>query len=110
MTSRYGLIVALALGASVAAPALARADLLLPPYDGSQPLAKIATASQALAALHHGGVARVSSLGRVGDYWESDGLLKGKPVIAYVFSDGRLKIQPASPGERVPLQSAELPE
>ncbi|HEX4195526.1 MAG TPA: hypothetical protein VHY80_20625 [Stellaceae bacterium] len=110
MTPRYGLIVALALGAGIAAPALVQADVLLPPYDGSQPPAKIATDSEALAALHHGGVARVTTLGRVGDYWESNGFLKGKPVIAYVFSDGALNIQPASPGERVRVQSAELPE
>jgi hypothetical protein len=110
MTLRYGLIVSLALGAVIAAPALAQADVLLPPYDGSQPPAKIATDSAALAALHHGGVARVSSLGQVGDYWEGNGFVKGKPVIAYVFSDGAVKIQPASPGERVRVQSAELPE
>lgn len=110
MMSRYARILLLALGAGMAAPALSQADVLLPPYDGSPPPAKIVTDDQALAAMHHRGVAQVSSLGRVGDYWEGEGFLKGKPVIAYIFSDGALKIQPASPGERVRMQSAELPE
>ena len=109
MMSRHGLIVTLAF-AAIAAPAIAPADVLLPPYDGSPPPAKIVTDDQALAALLHGGVVQVSSLGRVGNYWEGEGFVKGKPVIAYVFSDGALKIQAASPGERVRVQSAELPE
>jgi hypothetical protein len=108
MTSRYGFILALALAARLAVPA--QADVLLPPYDGSQPPAKIATDDQALAALHQRGVSRVSALGRVGDYWEGWGMLKGRPVIAYVFADGALKIQPARPGDRIPVQSAGLPE
>lgn len=111
MTSRFGLIFATALGAAVIAPIFAQADqVLLPPYDGSAPSAKVATDDQALAALHQRGIARVSSFGRVGDYWEGEGMLAGKPVIAYVFTDGALQIQPASPGERVRTQSAELPE
>jgi hypothetical protein len=113
MRSRFGLIFAPALGAVLAAPLLARADeLILPPYDGSAPPPKVATDAQALAVLHHRGIARVSNFGRVGDYWESDGTLAGKPVIAYVFTDGALEIQPAAPGERVPAppQSAQLPQ
>ncbi len=111
MTSRFGLIFATALSAIVAAPAFAQAaDTLLPPYDGSAPPAKVATDAQALAALHQRGIARVSSFGRVGDYWESEGMLAGKPVIAYVFTDGALQIQPAIPGERIRAQSAQLPE
>lgn len=111
MTSRFGLIFATALSAIVVAPAFVQAaDTLLPPYGGSAPPAKVATDAQALAALHQRGIARASSFGRVGDYWESEGMLAGKPVIAYVFSDGALQIQPAAPGERVRTQSAQLPE
>jgi hypothetical protein len=111
MTSRFGLIFATALSAVIVAPVLVQAaDVLLPPYDGSAPPAKIATDAQALAALHQRGVARVSSLGRVGDYWESEGMLAGKRVIAYVFTDGALQIQPAAPGERVRTQSAQVPQ
>jgi hypothetical protein len=111
MTSRYGLIVATALSAIVVAPVLAQAeDTLLPPYDGSAPPAKVATDAQALAALRQRGIARVSGFGRVGDYWESEGMLAGKPVIAYVFTNGALEIQPAAPGDRIRTQSAELPE
>lgn len=111
MTSRFGLIFATALSAVVVAPIMARADqVLLPPYDGGAPPAKVATDAQALAVLHQRGIARVSSLGRVGDYWEGEGLLAGKPVIAYVFTSGALQIQPATPGDRVRTQSAELPE
>jgi hypothetical protein len=111
MTSRFGLIFATALSAIVVAPMFAQAaNVLLPPYDGGTPQAKVATDAQALAALHQRGIVRVSSFGRVGDYWEGEGLLAGKPVIAYVFSDGALQIQPAAPGERVRAQSAELPK
>jgi hypothetical protein len=110
MTSRYGLILALTLGVRAAVPTLAQADVLLPPYDGSAPPAKIATDDQALATLHQHGIARVSGLGRVGDYWEGEGLLKGKPVIAYVFNDGALKVEPIRPGDRIPVQAAELPD
>ena len=111
MTSRFGLIFATALGAVVAAPVLAQAaDILLPPYDGSARPTKVATDEQALTVLHQRGIARVSSLGRVGDYWEGEGLLAGRPVIAYVFTSGALQIQPAAPGDRVRTQSAELPE
>jgi len=101
---------ATALSAVFVAPQFARADeLILPPYDGSAPPPKVATDAQALAVLHHRGIGRVSNLGRVGDYWESDGTRAGEPVIAYVFNDGALQIQPAARGERVPLQSAQLP-
>lgn len=110
MSTRFGLIFATALSAAMAAPILAQADeVLLPPYDGSAP-AKVATDAQALAVLHQRGIARVNSLGRVGDYWEGEGMLAGKPVIAYVYGDGALQVQPAAPGERVRSQSAQLPE
>jgi hypothetical protein len=111
MTSRFGLIFATTLSTAVAVPVLApAADILSPPYDGSAAAAKVATDEQALAVLHQRGIARVRSLGRVGDYWEGEGLLAGKPVVAYVFTDGALQIQPAAPGERIRTQSAELPE
>jgi hypothetical protein len=111
MMSRFGLIFATALSAAVVAPTFAQADdLILPPYDGSAPPAKVATDAQALDALHQRGVTRVSGLGRVGDYWVSQGILAGKPVNAYIFTDGALQIQPATPGDRVRVQSAQMPE
>jgi len=111
MTSRFGLIFATALSAIVVVPALARAsDILLPPYNGSAPPAKVATDEQALAMLHQRGIAGVSNFGRVGDYWQSEGVLAGRPVIAYVFTDGALETRPVAPGERVPTQSVQLPQ
>lgn len=111
MTSRFRLIFVTALGAALMPATFARAaDQILPPYDGSAPPAKVATDEQAAAVLHKRGIAHVSSLGRVGDYWEGEGLLAGKPVIAYVFADGALRIEPAAPGDRVRTQSAQLPE
>jgi len=111
MTSRFGFVFAAALSAVVVVPLFAQADnIILPPYDGGAPSAKVTTDAQALAVMHQRGVAGVSSLGRVGDYWEGEGTLAGKPVIAYVFANGALQIQPAAPGERVRTQSALLPE
>jgi hypothetical protein len=110
MTSRFRLIFATALSAALFAPLLAQADVLLPPYDGSQRSAEVATDDEALAVLHHNGIAQVKTLGHVGDYWEGEGTLQGKPVIAYVFTDGALKIQPAGPGDHVRVQSAQLPK
>ena len=99
MTSRFGRIFATALSAVLVAPVFAQAaDVLLPPYDGSQPLAEVVTDDEALAVLHRHGIAQVSTLGRVGDYWEGEGMLKGKPVIAYVFTDGALKNSVGEPG------------
>jgi hypothetical protein len=111
MMSRFGHIFATALGAAIVVPAFAQADeLILPPYNGSAPPAKVATDAQAMAVLHQRGIAHVSGFGRVGDYWESEGTLAGKPVIAYVFNNGVLQIQPARPGEGIRTQSAQLPE
>jgi hypothetical protein len=68
MTSRFALVFATALSGVVLIPPLAHpADILLPPYDGSAPPDKVTTDAQALALLHHRGIARVSGLGRVGD-------------------------------------------
>jgi hypothetical protein len=110
MMSRFGVVFATALGAVVIAPMLTQAaDVLPPPYgDVQQP--KVATDAQALATLHQRGIARVSGFGRVGDYWEGEGMLAGKPVVAYVFADGALQIQAAGPGERVRTQSALAPQ
>ncbi len=93
MTSRFGRIFATALSAVLVVPVFAQAaDVLLPPYDGSRPSAEVMTDDEALAAMHQHGIAQVRTLARVGDYWEGEGTLKGKPVIAYVFTDGALKI------------------
>lgn len=93
------------LGAFLATPVLAQTSLILPPYNGD-PSPKIATEAQALHALQRRGVARVRHIGKVGDYWESDGMLNGKPVVAYVFDSGAIEIKPAAPDT---LQSAALP-
>lgn len=90
---------------AVAAPAFAQANLILPPYNGD-PSPKIATESDALTALHHRGVADVQRLGKVGDYWESDGRLNGRPIVAYVFDSGAIEIKPSTPDA---IQSAALP-
>ncbi|HLI21724.1 MAG TPA: hypothetical protein VKV32_11430 [Stellaceae bacterium] len=95
-----------ALLAAAAAPAFAQATLILPPYDGSGPTPRIATEGQAIDALHQKGVVRISRIGHVGDYWESDGMLDGRPVVGYVFDNGAVETKQASPGE---LQSAALP-
>lgn len=100
----------------VAPAVFAQTSLILPPYDGGTAL-KIATASEALAALQARGVADVRRLGQVGDYWESDGRLAGEPVVAYVFDDGAVEVKPSAPGALrsaalpriAPEQSAELP-
>lgn len=110
MMSRFELVFATALSAVVAPLFAQAADIILPPYDGSAPPARVATDAQALATLQQRGVTRVSGFGRVGDYWVSQGMLAGKPVVAYVFTNGALQIQPAAPGERVRTQSAEAPE
>ena len=86
-----GLVLAAA-PAFAAAPALARTAIVIPP----PPQPKIATESAALAALRHDGIRKVERLGRVGDYWESEGLLDGRPVVAYLYADGALEVQPAT--------------
>jgi hypothetical protein len=109
MTSRFGLVLATTLSAVLVTPLFAQAaEVLPPPYGDARP-AKVATDAQALAALQQRGIARISSLGRVGDYWEGQGVLAGKPVVAYVFADAALQIQTAAPGERVRTQSARVP-
>lgn len=85
---------ALAALALAGAPALAQTTLVIPP----PPQPKIATASAALAALAHDGIRNVERLGLVGDYWESEGRLDGRPVVAYLYTDGALKVQPATAG------------
>lgn len=85
-------LAALAL-ALAGAPALAQTLVIPPP-----PQPKIATASAALAALSHDGIRNVERLGLVGDYWESEGRLDGRPVVAYLYTDGALKVQPATAG------------
>jgi hypothetical protein len=110
----------LAAAALVAAtgPAFAQTNLILPPYNGD-PTPKIATEGAALAALHQRGVVDVRRLGKVGDYWESDGRLNGGPIVAYVFDSGAIEIKPSAQGAiqsaalppvDAPEQSAELPQ
>jgi hypothetical protein len=95
---------ALALGAAAfwAPAAVAQndltVDLMAPPFAGP-PAPAIVTDDQALAALHQRGVAAVRRLGRVGDYWEGEGLLGGRPVLAYVFEDGATATRPAAPSD-----------
>jgi hypothetical protein len=101
-----------------AGPAFAQASLILPPYNGD-PSPKVATESDALTALHQRGIADVQRLGKVGDYWESDGRLNGRPIVAYVFDSGAIEIKASTPDAvqsaalppvNMPEQSAELPQ
>lgn len=85
--------------------AFAQTSLILPPYDGGT-APKIDTPSQALAALRAHGVADVNRLGKVGDYWESDGIVAGQPVVAYVFDNGAVEVKGSTPAA---VQSAALP-
>ena len=102
---KRSLICALALFANVAAPMAFAQTLVLPPYGGG-PTPKIATEGDALQALHRQGVVRISRIGHVGNYWESDGMLNGRPVVGYAFDNGAVETKPASPGA---IQSAALP-
>ena len=116
---RNALIVAAGIAVLAAPAAFAQTILVLPPYNGD-PAPKIATEAQALDALHQRGVANVGRIGKVGDYWESDGVLNGKPIVAYVFGNGGVDIKPSTatapvqaaalPPVGVPEQSAELPQ
>lgn len=96
----------LALLAMAAAPAFAQTKLVLPAHDGSAPTPKIATEGDALQALHRRGVTQIGRIGHVGDYWESDGILNGRPIVGYAFDNGAVEIKRAGPGE---IQSAALP-
>jgi len=82
------------LAALLAAPALALAQttLVIPPV----PQPRIATETQARAALARQGVHDLQHLGQVGDYWEGEGRAAGKPVVAYAFANGAVEIRPAS--------------
>ena len=93
---------ALVLGLSgilLAAPAFAQRDLVInlmaPPFDVPPP-PQVSSDGQALAALHRLGLQDVRRLGRVGDYWESEGRLRGKPTLAFVYQNGPVTLQPAS--------------
>jgi hypothetical protein len=107
----YRVLAPAALVAAIAIPAFAQSALILPPYDGSGPMPKIATEDQALATLRARGLTHIAGLGLVGDYWEGEGVLRGRPVVAYLFGNGALEVKPAQPGEHVPVpvQSAEAP-
>ncbi len=93
---------ALVLGLSgllLAAPAFAQGDrvvnLMAPPFNVPPP-AKVVRSDQALAALHHSGLRDVRRLGRVGDYWEGEGMLRGKATLAFVFENGAVTLKPAT--------------
>lgn len=104
--SRHVFAIATASVLFAAPAAFAETSLILPPYDGSAPAPKVDTQSQALAALQARGVADVNRLGKVGDYWESDGIVGGQPVVAYVFDNGAVEVKSSTPAA---LQSAALP-
>jgi hypothetical protein len=93
------------LAAFVATPVLAQTNLVLPPYNGD-PSPKVATEAQAVGALRQRGIVGIRHIGKVGDYWESDGILNDKPIVAYVFDSGAIEIKPGAPEA---LQSAALP-
>jgi hypothetical protein len=97
--------------AGLAAPALAQSTVIPPPYDGSAP-SVIVTEDQALQTLRARGVTHIQRLAQVGDYWEGEGMVNGRRVVAYLFGNGALEVKAAAPGDRVPVpeQSAAAPE
>lgn len=59
----------------------------------------IATAGAAYRALRRHGMTAIRGLGLIGDYWEAEGLRRGKPVVGYAYRDGALSIRRATPGQ-----------
>jgi hypothetical protein len=87
----YG-VAALVVSLVAAAPAHAAPDFRqIFRWDGagSPP---IATDDEARGVLLRHGLSQISELGRVGDYFEANARLGGKPVVAYLFDNGSLKI------------------
>lgn len=58
---------------------------------GTRP--RIATEAEARRALLRHGLADVTALGPVGDYWEANARAHGEPVVAYLFDDGTVWIK-----------------
>ncbi|HEV8015925.1 MAG TPA: hypothetical protein VGP48_10350 [Stellaceae bacterium] len=98
--------------AGLAAPALAQSTVIPPPYDGNSAPSVIVTEDQALNTLRARGVTHIERLAQVGDYWEGEGVVNGRRVVAYLFGNGALEVKAAAPGDRVPVpeQSAAAPE
>jgi hypothetical protein len=90
----------------LAAPAPAGASL--PPPTVFQWPARngpaIATEAEARRALLLHGLRDVTRLGPVGDYWEANARAHGRRVVAYLFTDGTLRID-RHPTEMVQLGS-----
>ena len=86
-------------GLLLATPVFAQSDLavnlMAPPFNVSPP-PKVTRSDEALSALHRAGVQDVRRLGRVGDYWEGEGTLHGKPTLAFVYENGAIRLRPAS--------------
>lgn len=61
----------------------------------------IATAGAARDALRRHGMAAIRGLGRIGDYWEAEGLRRGRPVVGYAYRDGEVSIRGATPEQLV---------
>lgn len=90
MKSHQLAIILGALGAiALAVPALAEAPL--PPPYGPVGIS-VANPQQALADLHRRGLTDIHGLGLIGDYWEGEGLLHGRRVVAYLFENGTLRL------------------
>lgn len=58
---------------------------------------RITSAAQAHRILSEHGVTAIRRLGQIGDYWEAEGLVKGAPVAAYLFTNGTLSIRHYAP-------------
>ena len=86
-------------GVLLAAPAFAQSDrvvnLMATPFNVPSP-AKVTRNDQALVTLHRIGLRDVRRLGRVGDYWEGEGTLRGQATLAFVYENGAVTLKPAS--------------
>ena len=95
--------------AAVAVPAFAR-DLVIPPAPLANAPPPIADEGQARAAMSLQGVRNINGVAQVGDYWEGQGSLNGRPVTAYLFANGAFETKPATTVHSELRQSAELPD
>jgi hypothetical protein len=63
-----------------------------PPLAEAAPKPRFATAEQARAAFGRNGLDHVQGLEQVGDYWEAEAVVGGKPSAVYLMNDGTLSV------------------
>jgi Na+/H+-dicarboxylate symporter len=68
--------------------ALTLASVALPAFAGGP--VPITTAAAARLQLRARGLADIRDLWHIGDYWESEVAVAGKPMVAYLFDNGTL--------------------